>query len=158
MGLSSQIFTGTVFLTLSAIIHVVLIARGIEALPRVMNRLDRLRDFWRLPISVGLVFTMVVFSHTIQVWMWATAFLMRDAFPDWSTSVYFSLVTYTTVGYGDVILGPDHRIFAAFAAVTGLLTFGLSTAFLVGLVTRILKSTPLFEAPENGLSKDRAAK
>lgn len=135
---------GTVLLSISAVLHVILIARGIESLPRVTKPLERLSEFWRMPILVGLIFAMVVFSHTVQVWMWATAFLWRDAFSDWSTSVYFSLVTYTTLGYGDVTLGPEHRIFAAFSAVTGLLTFGLSTAFLVGLVTGILNKSSLF--------------
>ena len=56
--------------------------------------------------------------------------------------VELGLVTYTTVGYGDVIVGPDYRLFAAMAAVTGLLNFGLSTAFLVGLFGRLLPDDP----------------
>lgn len=150
MHLSSQIFVGTALLSLSAVLHVILVARGIESLPRVTKVLNRLSEFWRMPTLVGLIFAMVVFSHTLQVWMWASAFLWRDAFSDWSTSVYFSLVTYTTLGYGDITLGPEHRIFAAFAAVTGLLTFGLSTAFLVGLVTGILNKSSLFDLSFEG--------
>lgn len=137
-------------MSLSAVLHVILVARGIESLPRVTKVLNRLSEFWRMPTLVGLIFAMVVFSHTLQVWMWASAFLWRDAFSDWSTSVYFSLVTYTTLGYGDITLGPEHRIFAAFAAVTGLLTFGLSTAFLVGLVTGILNKSSLFDLSFEG--------
>jgi hypothetical protein len=68
----------------------------------------------------------------------AAFFVGFGAFSDLATALYFSLVTYTTLGYGDFVLGPDIRIFASFAAVTGLLTFGLSTAFLVGLIGRIL--------------------
>jgi len=58
--------------------------------------------------------------------------------PDFSDALYFLLITYTTVGYGDVTVGPDYTLYAAMAAVTGLLNFGLSTAFLVGLFTRLL--------------------
>ncbi|WP_380056636.1 ion channel [Falsihalocynthiibacter sp. SS001] len=91
-----------------------------------------------MPVFVGGTFAMVVFSHTVQVWLWAVALVWSDAILDWSTAVYFSVVTYTTLGYGDITLGEEHRVFASFASITGLLTFGLSTAFLVGLVTRLM--------------------
>jgi len=71
------------------------------------------------------------------VWIWSSGFVLSGALPDWNTAVYFSLVTYTTLGYGDVILGPGLRIFAAFSAVTGLLGFGISTAFLVGAIGKV---------------------
>jgi hypothetical protein len=55
-------------------------------------------------------------------------------------AIYFALSTYTTLGYGDVILGREHRTFAAMAAVTGLLNIGLSTAFLVGMFSKMLQN------------------
>ena len=76
-------------------------------------------------------------SHTIQVWIWSSAFVLVGAIDDWNSSVYFSLVTYTTLGYGDVVVGPPMRIFAALALVNGLFGFGISTAFLVGLMHRL---------------------
>lgn len=79
----------------------------------------------------------IIFAHTLQVWIWSSGFVLAEALPDWNTAIYFSLVTYTTLGYGDVVLGPGLRIFAAFASVTGLLGFGLSTAFLVGAAGKI---------------------
>ncbi len=79
----------------------------------------------------------IIFAHTLQVWIWSSGFVLAKALPDWNTAIYFSLVTYTTLGYGDVVLGPGLRIFAAFASVTGLLGFGLSTAFLVGAAGKV---------------------
>ena len=58
--------------------------------------------------------------------------LKTESFESWNTAVYFSIATYTTLGYGDVVLDEGHRIFAAFGAMTGMLAFGISTAFLVG--------------------------
>ena len=80
----------------------------------------------------------LVFAHTVQVWIWAVSILVIAALPDLSTSFYFATVTYTTLGYGDIVLGPEARIVATFCAITGLLTFGISTAFLIGVLTRIL--------------------
>ena len=47
-------------------------------------------------------------------------------------------MTYTTLGYGDVVLAENARIVATFCATTGLLTFGISTAFLIGVLSRVL--------------------
>ncbi|MFQ6548166.1 ion channel [Aestuariibius sp. 2305UL40-4] len=80
----------------------------------------------------------IVIAHTIQIWIWAGSFLLVDAFGDFPTSFYFSTVTYTTLGYGDVVLQPEVRVFATFAAIAGLLTFGISTAFLISLLVRTL--------------------
>jgi hypothetical protein len=138
MGLLDQIVTGTALLGVCSILHVILVGVSVANLQHIGRRIQTYRVSIRLPIFVGMAFSMVVLSHTIQVWMWSAAFIWRDALPDWSTSVYFSMITYTTLGYGDVILAPDNRIFAAFAAFTGLLNFGVSTAFLVTLVTKVL--------------------
>jgi hypothetical protein len=79
-------------------------------------------------------------THTVQVWIWAVVWVLGDVLPDWNSALYFSLVTFTTLGYGDIVLGEGLRIFGAFAAVTGLLAFGLSTAFLVALMTRVFQT------------------
>lgn len=47
-------------------------------------------------------------------------------------------MTYTTLGYGDITLDPGVRVFGSFSAITGLLTFGFSTAFLIGLIVRLI--------------------
>ncbi len=77
--------------------------------------------------------------QTIQVWIWAFSFLYLSALPTLSEAMYFSLITFTTVGYGDITLGEGTRVYAAMAAVTGVLSFGLSTAFLAALTARILR-------------------
>lgn len=91
------------------------------------------KSFTMLSTAVGAI----VLTHSIQVWMWAASFLVLGALNTLETALYFSLLTYTTLGYGDITLGADFRLFGGFAAVTGLLTFGISTAFLVGLISRM---------------------
>ncbi|MCX8954733.1 ion channel [Ruegeria sp. NA] len=89
------------------------------------------------PISVALGF--IIATHTIQVWIWAIVWVLLNVLPDWNSAIYFSLVTFTTLGYGDIVLGEGLRIFGSFASVTGLLAFGLSTAYLVALMTRVFQ-------------------
>jgi hypothetical protein len=88
----------------------------------------------------AIVFFPMLFAHTVHIYLWALMIWLLGALPGYEEPIYFSLVTYTTVGYGDVTLAKDFRIFGAMASVNGILSFGLSTAFLVGLFSNIVES------------------
>ncbi len=133
-----QIASGSVLLLLCSVIHLGILIGTAGTMRRIGSRFPKthLRHHWGFVTAIA--FAAVVVAHTIQVWLWAAAFIVLDALTEFSDALYFALVTYTTVGYGDVIVGEGFRLFAAMAAVTGLLNFGLSTAFLVGLMSRLL--------------------
>ena len=90
---------------------------------------------------IAFMFLVIVFSHTVQIYLWALAFWASGALSGYEPLIYFTLVSYTTLGYGDITLSHDFRIFGAMASVAGVLTFGLSTAFLVGFFSRMLEKT-----------------
>ena len=73
----------------------------------------------------------------VECWLWAGLFLGLGAVPDFETALYFATVTYSTLGYGDVVLGEDWRLLSAFAAANGAIVFGWTTA-LVFLVAQRL--------------------
>lgn len=68
---------------------------------------------------------------TTGVWLWAACFKLLGIFVTWESAVYFSLVSYTTLGYGDILLTHEWRILGGMAAANGLLNIGLLTAMLV---------------------------
>jgi len=68
---------------------------------------------------------------TAGVWMWAFAFVGLGVFDTLEPAVYFSLVSFTTLGFGDVLLPVEWRLLSGMAAANGLLNFGLVTAILV---------------------------
>lgn len=68
---------------------------------------------------------------TASVWVWAFAIYAIDALPTLEESVYFSLVSFTTLGFGDVILPKEWRILSGMIAANGFLNFGLLTALMV---------------------------
>lgn len=70
-------------------------------------------------------------SHALGVWVWALLFLTLGVFEAFEPAIYFAVVAFTTLGYGDVILGSDWRLLGGLCAANGLFAFGLSTAFLV---------------------------
>jgi len=103
-----------------------------------------LRNGGLLMVSLGFI----LLAHSVQIWIWAAAFVASGTLPDWNTSVYYSLITYTTLGYGDVVLGPGLRIFGGFAAINGVLGFGISTAFLVAIMGQALRDAPVMHNPD----------
>ena len=78
----------------------------------------------------------VLFVHSISVWVWALTFMLVGAFDALEPSLYFSLVAFTTVGFGDITLNSDWRLLSGLTAANGFLCFGWSTAYMVELVRR----------------------
>ena len=138
MGLMAQIVYGSLLLGICAVIHVGMIAASIPLFPKVATFMQRHLPKLTVGALIILAFFWIVLSHSIQVWIWAGVLMHLEIFEDLATAIYFTMVTYTTLGYGDITLAEGARNFAAFAAMTGILTFGVSTAFLVALVNRIL--------------------
>lgn len=89
-------------------------------------------------LAVASVFLLFLLAHTVQIYLWALAFWSLGALQGYEAPIYFALVTYSTLGYGDLTLGSDFRIFGSMASICGVLMFGLTTAFLVGLFARVL--------------------
>ena len=137
MALHQQLLWGSLVLILCLILETAILLLCARALGRFSRRFSGFLKPRHTALLIFISLSYVLFAHTLQVWIWASGFVLSGALPDWNTAVYFSLVTYTTLGYGDVVLGPGLRIFAAFSAVTGLLGFGISTAFLVGAIGKV---------------------
>lgn len=133
-----QIAIGSIFLLISALIHVAIFALWIPRLAKLAQVIQPLHAVSRNIILLSAGVLMLIVAHTITIWLWAFGLHQSGAFRMFADSFYFSTVTYTTLGYGDIVLDAEHRIFGSFAAITGLLTFGISTAFLVGFLVRIL--------------------
>jgi hypothetical protein len=75
--------------------------------------------------------------HGVQIWLYAGLYLLLGEFPDIETALYFSCTTFTTVGYGDVLLSPERRLIAGIEGANGFILIGWSTAFLVSVTGKI---------------------
>jgi hypothetical protein len=84
----------------------------------------------------------MIVLHVTEILVWALVYAWRDAMPDVSSALYFSAVTYTTTGYGDLVLPQSWRLVGAVEALTGILMCGWSTGFFFAVVTRLLESAP----------------
>ena len=75
--------------------------------------------------------------HTVEIWLYGAAFWAVGAVKDFEAALYFSTVTFTTIGYGDIVLEGDWRLFGAIEGGNGLILFGWSTAFLLSVTSRL---------------------
>jgi hypothetical protein len=89
------------------------------------------RAFW---ISLGAVVPLMG-GHLAQVGLWAGVLVWRGALQTYDDAFYFSLVTFATLGYGDIVLAPGYRIFGALQAACGSLMLGWSTALIFAAVS-----------------------
>jgi hypothetical protein len=74
--------------------------------------------------------------HVIEIAVWALVFWWQKCLPDAESSFYFAGVTYTTVGYGDLVLPKEWRLFGPLEGLTGILMCGLSTAFFFAVLSK----------------------
>lgn len=82
----------------------------------------------------------LILVHLVEVVVWALFYLWAQCLPDAESAFYFSGVTYTTLGYGDVVLPKPWRILGPIEGLTGILMCGLSAGLFFATVTRIYAS------------------
>jgi voltage-gated potassium channel Kch len=82
----------------------------------------------------------IVLLHLIEITTWAFLYVRKAAMADLQSALYFSAVTYTTTGYGDLVLPQEWRLVGAVEALTGILMCGWSTGFFFAVVSRMLQA------------------
>jgi hypothetical protein len=80
---------------------------------------------------------LLISLHCVEVSCWAAFYTVHQCFPELRTALYFSLNTFSTVGYGDVVLNEEWRLLGGLEAMTGMLMVSWSTVLLLGLSSRM---------------------
>ncbi|MDW4496423.1 potassium channel family protein [Sulfitobacter sp. D35] len=100
-----------------------------------MERLDhkpRLAQHPHRPVvEVAIALFWIIAVLTVSIWSWAALYRLLGLFDGLEPALYFAIVSFTTVGYGDLVLDAEWRLLSGMTATSGLLVFGLFTAFLV---------------------------
>ena len=89
-----------------------------------------------------LTSSFLISLHLVQASIWALLYLLLPGVTEFQTfekAVYFSLVTFTTLGYGEITIESGNRILAGLEAVNGIILIGWSTAFMFFVYQEILK-------------------
>jgi hypothetical protein len=134
--LIKQLFIGTLVIAATVAIHAEMLALMTRKSPRLMQlaraHLRRFADTGF--IITGVLYIMLI--HTVEVWLWALVLMVTGAVAGLEPAVYFSLVSFTTLGFGDITLSTEWRLMSALIGANGFLLFGWSTAYMVELIRR----------------------
>ncbi len=118
---------------------------GLVTLARLLKRtaqLAILESGPRLTIALlALSILFIVGIHTIEAWSWAALYMTVGEFDQLARALYFSVVTSTTLGYGDVTLSESWQLLATFEAMGGLILFGASTAFMLAVMRQLFEDS-----------------
>jgi hypothetical protein len=104
------------------------------------------KDAWRSQTALAVLLSTAVvllLLHVAEVFLWAVTYLVLPVITRLETleeAVYFSLVTFTTLGYGDITLNKEGRLLSGIEAMNGILLFGWTTATLFSVVQRIAQA------------------
>ena len=114
-------------------------AVGVMAMFRWLGRTSSLADprFWPPLWLLIRLASWLILMHLCEISLWALCYFWGGAMPDCYAAFYFSSVTYTTVGYGDLVLPHNWRLLGGVEALTGILMCGWSTGFFFMVVDRM---------------------
>jgi hypothetical protein len=131
--IGSGIFTATV----------VIQALAIMALLDFLRRRMRLNRFHEnLLVATGALsggMLIVFVGHLLQVGLWALLFVGLGEFESYASAFYHSMVNFTSLGYGDLVMSEDWRLLGAIEAAGGILMFGVSTGVGLAVVTALIQ-------------------
>ncbi|WP_298466009.1 ion channel [uncultured Erythrobacter sp.] len=133
----TQLVVGSALVCVTIVIIVGFMAFASVSLTRLGDWLISGHPVTRLMISLTGVVLWLLAALSIAVWVWAGAFLSLGVFNTLEESLYFSVVSFTTLGFGDVVIGKDWRLLSGVIAANGLILFSLITAFLIEFIARL---------------------
>lgn len=138
--LAAQLFIGSVVIIVTILCHAVFAVSAERALQREHLWPGKRAGAFRFVAMLAGMTLWLLLSMSINVWLWAGVLLWLDVFHELETSVYFSLVSFTTLGFGDIILMKDWRILSGLMAANGLIIFGLTTAVMIDFLARLRRN------------------
>jgi voltage-gated potassium channel len=137
MILLTQIGAAVLLVSLTLLLQVAGVTALIERLKRTLTRdVDKHGPIYSATLVVESTVA-IVLLHGLAILLWA-GFYRSRCFPSWEIAFYFSASSYSTVGYGDVIIPSAWRLLGPLESVTGVLMCGISISVLFALVTRLL--------------------
>ena len=141
-----KIIIALLMLLVSTLIHALFMVGGAHAFEWRLRRFGPTKSHIDRALLIWLFTLWMFIAICIEVWLWALVYLYNPAIselPDPQTAFYFSMVTFTSLGYGDVVLTGEWRTLASIQAANGVIIFGWTTALIFWVIQHIyIKESP----------------
>jgi hypothetical protein len=138
--MAKLLLTAMLLLALTVLIHAAGTMEWMRHLhARYVSGANEITPWVRFHVLVTTALALT-FLHILEIMLWALCYLYIEPQPILGTleeAFYFSAVTFTALGYGDITLDPEWRILSGMQAINGILLIGWSTAFIFAVLQRI---------------------
>ena len=135
--MSEQLLLGMLLIMATVLVHGMSLGYLIRVLDRIWPKFKTNFPRNGKPLFLSITVLGVFLAHVLEIWIWALVFLLTGEVTNIESALYFSTVTFTTVGYGDVTLSEQWRMLGSVEAANGMLLFGWSTAFIFEVMRRV---------------------
>lgn len=151
----AKLLIALLLMALCVVIHALGVLLALRHLRR--SSLDT-THFWRICWMLIMMASWMILLHLLEITSWAVFYAAEHGMPDLESAMYFSAVTYTTTGYGDLVLPTQWRLVGGVEALTGILMCGWSTGFFFAIVSRVFapRLNPATPAPSDSSSNESA--
>ncbi len=142
VGMFQPLAVATVMVLLTVAVH----GAALLALTRMLRIELREEAGMHLPafslrtLALVLALALGLFAlHGVEIWAYGFLYLALGALPNLETAVFFSTITYSTVGYDDQGFAGTWRLVAAIESINGVILMGWSTAVFVAVMMRLMR-------------------
>lgn len=131
-----QLVLAGILIAITVVIQAAFMSSGLRLL-KGMEDQDRAILKRKPHVVVVLWILFLLVPVVFDVFLWAAVYEFRGALPSFEEALYFSTVSFTTVGYGDIVLDRESRLLSTFEAVNGWIIFGWATALVMIVIQRL---------------------
>jgi hypothetical protein len=120
-------------------LQVVASVLAVRYFARVAKRPPGPSPRWAVFLEFSILMLTLMIGNIVQAAFWALIYMALGAFEDFETALYFSGATFTSLGYGDVVLNGRERLVAPLQAANGLMMFGITTGLFIAAFQHAIK-------------------
>jgi len=135
----SELVLAFAVVAVCVIIHIIGLALFATVLLQRRSHIQEDPRIWRISLILIITFGVVILLHLAETIIWAGFYYSRNLFQTFETALHFSLTTYTTVGYGEILLPERWRLLGGIEALSGPLLCGVSTAFIFAIINALFR-------------------
>ena len=141
-----QVLIGSALIIITTLIHGGGMSVALRWLTMTYAKRLHLASFWKRSLVVAALVLILFVATFLEASLWAATYVVLGAISDFEEALYFSIVTYTTLGYGDVVLDDRWRLLSSVEAANGLIIFAWTTALIIVALRRFSKQLPKLRA------------
>ena len=136
--MSENLIIGCVTMAFCVALQCLVVGILFDILLNLEKRLIKTTLFGVSSLLIALMLIMLA-GNLLQITLWAALFFACGEFTDFATAFYHSVVNFSTLGYGDLVMSEQRRLLGALEAANGVLMFGLTTGVLYTVLNALMR-------------------